>query len=237
MTKKIGSARHLIVTPEQFFETPAGHLTRMGRLIRNSAFRKHITYSFVDEIHTADRAGIGRYGLPPFRAAWGRLSEVKKLFPDNVRWMGLTATCPPHIQKSLETLSVLSPGYETQRISVNRPDTIYATHQVVGSLKTIDNYYCFLDRENPTTQRRVLIFCDNKKQTRCISRGLTAQLPEALRRKNIIMHYHGGLSARHLSLAHKWFTEEDGCCRILVATSAESTVSLSSVYCRVWTSY
>ncbi len=227
LQRKLGSSGHLIVTPEQFFTQDTGHLPRMGQYIRQYAYRQHVKYVFIDEIHTAHYAGTSRYGLPAFRKCWGRLSEIKSLFPSTVPWMGLTATCPKHEQQSLDRLLILRPGYTTQRISVNRPNTIYATHQVVGSLGDAQNYQCFLDPINPASQPRVLIFFDNKKLCRHIAKALTASLPPDLQKKNI-MTYHGGLSPEHLRLAHKAFTEPNGCCRTLCATSGESTVCSSS---------
>ncbi|KAF9017574.1 hypothetical protein BDZ89DRAFT_377390 [Hymenopellis radicata] len=109
------------------------------------------------------------------------------------------------------SLSILRPRYKTQRVSVNRPNTIYyATHQVVGSLGDAQSYQCFLDPINRASQPRVLVFFDNKKLCRRIAKASTASLSPDLQKKNIIMTYHGGLSPEHLRLANKAFTEPDG---------------------------
>ncbi len=200
----------------------------MGQYLRNPAFRKYVRYFFVDEVHTAHYAGISRYGLPAFRPTWGRLSEIKALFPSSVPWLGMTATCPPHVEASIQNLGILAADHQTHRITVNRPNTIYAMHQVKGSIDDVNNYRCLLRDIDPITQPRVLVFCRTKGQTRALAKALTEFLPANLRKKGIIRHYHSKMSKRYLRRTHKAFTDPEGACRILFSTSGESTVSLLS---------
>lgn len=179
----------------------------------------------MDEVHTSHYAGEGHYGIPPFRRSWGRLKEIKSLFPTGaIPWLAMTATCPPHVQKTIDQQGFLRPGYVTLRTTVNRPNTIYAMHEVPGTLDDIENYACFVRKENPESQPRVLIFFDKKSQAKKIAQGMLQYLPTELRDKGIIRHYHSKMSKKYLTKMHKSFTDLDGSCRILCSTSIEATV-------------
>ncbi|KAF8906797.1 hypothetical protein CPB84DRAFT_1813709 [Gymnopilus junonius] len=75
---------------------------------------------------------------------------------------------------------------------------------------------------HPALQPRVLIFIDNKKLAARISSHLDLCLAPTLQNKGIIVHYHSKMSEKYLQIAHDSFIREDGVCRIMVATSAQS---------------
>lgn len=106
---------------------------------------------------------------------------------------------------------------------------MYATHRVVSRIEDCKNYECFILRPfDLRSQPRVLIFFDDKDLASAVSDHLDSKLPEEYRGKGITRHYHSGMSEQYLSAAHRAFTEEDGICNILCATSGESVVSLDS---------
>ncbi|KAF9069374.1 hypothetical protein BDP27DRAFT_1363368 [Rhodocollybia butyracea] len=68
-----GTAQHLIVTAEQLFKSPEGHLTPFALTLRNPAFRQRIARVNVDEIHFIHYYGMERFGIPPFSFCLGTL--------------------------------------------------------------------------------------------------------------------------------------------------------------------
>lgn len=104
---------------------------------------------------------------------------------------------------------------------------MYATHRVVSKLEELRNYDCFL--LNPfdlVSQPRVLIFFDDKNLATSVSNYLDSKLPREHCGKGIVQHYHSGMSEQYLRVVHQSFTQEDGLCKILCATSGESVVRL-----------
>ena len=223
----MGRARHLIVTVEQLFKSSAGHFARLGHLIRNNKiFQRHLIRINVDEAHSIHTAGIPLYGLPAFRPAWGKLDKLKALLSNKIWWKAFSATFPRHILKTVEK-KILKPDYVSIRLTSNRPNTIYATHQVQGSIEDPQNYECFLTKPfNFHRQPHVLIFVDNKDLTSKIARHLDASLPAEYCGRGIVKHYHSMMSEDYLEQAHESFVEDDKRCRILVVTSGESVVSI-----------
>lgn len=214
------------MTVEQLFKTREGHFPRFALLIRNRDFHNRIQGIYVDEAHFIHVAGLPRYGNAAFRPSWGRLDELKALLPSSIPWQALSATFPPHILKTVES-KILRPGYALFKSSSNRPNTIYATHQVVTGLEELANYNCFLAAPFCVdTQPRVLLFFDDKSLACEVAKYLDNRLPRDLRRKGIVQHYHSGMSDDYLEHVHSAFTEKVGLgsCRIMCATAGQSVV-------------
>ena len=221
----MGTARHLIVTVEQVSKSPEGHLSRLALLVRNKAFQKHLVWVNVDETHHIHTAGQALYGLKAFRPAWGQLDELKILLPRKVRFHGYSATLPDHILLLVQQ-KIMKPNHTLIRVTSNRPNTTYATHQVVNNLEDLQNYECFLATLfSLASQPHVIIFVDDKDLTSKIARHLESCLPSTFCGQGIVRHYHSGMSELYLSRVHESFTSEEGTCRILVATSGQSVVS------------
>jgi superfamily II DNA helicase RecQ len=210
---------------EQLFKSREGHLPRLALLLRNRAYQKHIARVIVDEAHNIYTAGLPHYGLDAFRPAWGRLDELRAILPASVRWAFLSATLPPHIRGCIEK-RLLKPGYVSVHVSSNRPNTTYATHEVVNNVEDLCNYECFLACPfSLAGQPRVLIFVDNKELACRISSHLDSCLPSQHQDKGVVKHYHSKMSSTYLETTHKAFTTQTGTCRVLVATSSQSVVS------------
>jgi Lhr-like helicase len=112
-------------------------------------------------------------------------------------------------------------------VTSNRPNTIYATHQVENSIMIDDthNYEHFLKSPYDTnSQPHVLIFVDDKKLTTKIEMHLESCLPPQERGKGIIHYYHSSMSKTYLETVHEDFISPTGTCKILIATSGESVV-------------
>lgn len=171
-------------------------------------------------------AGIAQHGAPAHRPSWGRLNELKLLLP-HATFRGFSATMPPHMLAVVEK-SFLRPKYVMIRTALNRPNIIYATHCVVKSLKTLENYECFLTRPyDPLRQPNVLIFCDDSDFTVSLVRHFESCVTPEFRGKGLFLHYHSFMSPGYLAKAHSSFTDPSGACKILVSTSAEAVVSIA----------
>jgi len=219
-----GLAQHLIVTVEQLFKSREGHLPRLGILLRNSHFQRRVIRIIVDEVHNIHFSGLSHYGLDAFRPAWGRLDELKAILLQKTHWCACLATFTPLALWTVEN-KVLHSNHVYIHVTSNRPNMIYAMHQVVNSIDDLRNYLCFLMSPfHPGLQPRVLIFVNNKKLAARIASHLDSCLPPTIQNKGIVVHYHSKMSEKYLQNAHDSFIQEDGACRIMVATSAQSVV-------------
>ncbi|KAF9070721.1 hypothetical protein BDP27DRAFT_1362390 [Rhodocollybia butyracea] len=141
---QLRTALHLIVTAEQLFKSSEGHLTQFACYLCNHTFQQGITHVNINEAHFVHYIGMERFGIPAFCSAWGRFSELKMTLPKTVCWHGFTATCPPHIQATLE-MSLLGLDYSLLQIgTINQPTIVYACHCVVKSFQVFKNFLCFL---------------------------------------------------------------------------------------------
>lgn len=130
--KILGTIRHFLVTTEQFFKMKHGHFSQFGLLLQMPDFRRRVARFCIDEAHSIYFDGTPLYKRPAFRPAWGRLNEIKILFPSTPFHI-LTATSPPHVLRVIEN-AVLRSNYECIHFTCNRANTIYATHCVVDNL-------------------------------------------------------------------------------------------------------
>lgn len=203
--------------------------------VRNLRFQKHIARVVVDEAHNVHTAGLPHYGLDAFRPAWGRLDELKAILPRSVCWTLLSATFPPHIRTTVEK-KLLRTSYDGIHVTSNRPNTVYATHEVLNNIEDLRNYECFIVSPfSVESQPRVLIFVDKKELACRIAAYLNAYLPVKHRGTGIVRHYHSKMSQKYLQLAHEAFTDPAGTCRVLVATSGQSVVLTYPCYHRNYT--
>ncbi|KAN0128855.1 P-loop containing nucleoside triphosphate hydrolase protein [Lactarius tabidus] len=199
-----------------------GHFPHLAMFVRNLRFQKHIAQVIVDEAHNIHTAGLPHYGLDAFRPAWGHLDELKAILPWSVCWTLLSAMFLPHIRATVEK-KIMCQGFDAIHITSNRPNTIYATHEVLNNIEDLQNYDCFVASPfSVDSQPRVLIFVDKKELACRIAAYLDANLPVEHQNKGIVRHYHSKMSQQYLQLAHEAFTDPSGTCRVLVATSGQS---------------
>jgi superfamily II DNA helicase RecQ len=131
--------------------------------VRNLQFQKHIAQVIVDEAHNVHTAGLPHYSLDTFRPAWGCLDKLKAILPQSVCWMLLSATFPLHIRATVEK-KIMCQGFDAIHITSNRPNTVYATHEVLNNIEDLQNYNCFVASPfSVDSQPCVLIFVDKKE--------------------------------------------------------------------------
>ncbi|KAL1695084.1 P-loop containing nucleoside triphosphate hydrolase protein, partial [Schizophyllum commune] len=197
-----GDVQVILATPEQLLQSAEGHYSRLGQLLREPGFRQRVRAIIIDEAHSLYTVGLDLHGIRAFRKVYGRLHEIKALFGTYVPWLALTATAPRNMLKVIEK-SILRANYTTIQLSVNRPNLMYACHQVVGSATCFDNFLCFLTRPfNLETQPRVLIAVEDSSQAVQLALFLRQHIPPAYRDKGVVRHQHSNMSPVYGSLAH-----------------------------------
>ncbi|KAF9486495.1 P-loop containing nucleoside triphosphate hydrolase protein [Pholiota conissans] len=212
----------LIVTIEQLSKTPEGHYPRMACFVRDPKFQKRIARMNIDEAHSFGTQGLPLYGQPAFRPAWGQLTVLKVVIPPSANWHLYSATYPLHIFDCIVD-KLLRCSFDYIYQTSNRPNIMYATHQVPGKLDDVRNYECFLRAPyNPASQPHVLIFVDDKALVARIASHLDGCLPSEYRGKGVVKHYHSSMSKLYLERTHADFISPTGTCKILVATSGQS---------------
>ncbi|KAF8871288.1 P-loop containing nucleoside triphosphate hydrolase protein [Infundibulicybe gibba] len=219
-----GLIPHLIVQPEQF-QLYQGHLPRLARLLHDREFLGRIRRVHVDEAHNVYISGTKRNGHPAFRPAWGSLDEVHARCLKITSWQALSATLPPHILKTVDEKLLLSPNRRLIRRSVNRPNIVYATHVLVGSISDFRNLDCIIPQpfHPPMRLPKLLIFHDNKGEANNASSYLNARLPKELQTLGICKHYHSDMSPEYLEETFSSFAEPDGATLIINGTSGAGT--------------
>ncbi|KAF7337279.1 P-loop containing nucleoside triphosphate hydrolase protein [Mycena sanguinolenta] len=219
---KTGYFQHLIVQPEQL-KSFRGHMPRLARLLHVPQFTKTISRVHFDEIHFHHTAGLPHYGLPAFRPAWGSLNELTLRLPKGTPIQALSGTLPPHIKAAvIDHLNFDPATFLSLKLSSNRPNIIYCTHRIVGSLSDFRNLD-FLVSIPFTRLLKVVIYHDDTQQCSDAANYTDNRLPLHLRKTGIVRHYHSGMSKEYLKQVFDDFSNPNGVCKILHATEGVST--------------
>ncbi|KAJ7786721.1 P-loop containing nucleoside triphosphate hydrolase protein [Mycena olivaceomarginata] len=221
-TIRNGGFQHLIVQPEQL-KMFQGHLPRLARILSIPQFAKTIARVHIDEVHNHVLAGLPHYGLPAFRPAWGSLNEFRLRLPKGVPFQALSGTLPPHIKTAVvDHLNFNPTKFLSLKLCSNRPNIIYATHRIVGSLSDFHNLN-FLVGNPFTFVRKVIVFHDDTHQCTDAASYVDKLLPVHLQNSGLVRHYHGGMSKDYLTKVFDDFSDPNGTCKILHATEGAST--------------
>ncbi|KAJ7506368.1 P-loop containing nucleoside triphosphate hydrolase protein, partial [Mycena galericulata] len=220
--KKIenGEIQHLIVQPEQFRPTN-GHLPRIAKLLRNRVFASKVSRVAIDEAHNIYTAGAVINGRPPFRPAWGALGELRAWIPKNTSIQALSATIPDYIHRVIRQNLAFSSNSVTIRVSINRPNIIYATHRLIDGRNNMKNIDCIIPQpfHPPMRLPKLVIFHGEKAETSNFAQYLNSRLPSAFQKLGICAHYHSDMSPEYLEQTYDSFASSDGTVLILHATA------------------
>lgn len=218
----------LIVQPEQLCVTHGHSKPRLARLIdEDRKFAKLIRRLHVDEAHFIHTAGLGHYGLPAFRPAWGRVGEFRIKIGRDVPTQALSGTQPKHIKETIiKSLLFDEDNLLSIKLTSNRPNIVYATHPIVGVLSDMRNLDFLVPVPYPAgwIMPKTVVFHDNIHLATDGAAYHEQRLPEELQRKGLIAHYHGCMSKEYLTLVYEDFRKADGKCRLLHATEGAFTV-------------
>ncbi|KAF7371288.1 II DNA helicase [Mycena sanguinolenta] len=194
-----------------------------GILLTSAQFAKKIARIHIDEIHFLCTAGLPHYGLPAFRPAWGSLNELRLRLPKGTPLQAYSGTLPPHIKSAvIEHLNFNPSTFLSLKLSTNRPNIIYTTHRIVGSLSDFRNLD-FLVSCPFTRIIKTVVYHDDTQQCADAALANEQRLPLELRNTGIIRHYHGGMSKTYLQQVFDDFSNSSGTCKILHTTEGAST--------------
>jgi superfamily II DNA helicase RecQ len=135
---KAGYFRILIVQPEQL-QAFGGHLPRLAQVLRHSRFSRLVKQVHVDEVHIIYTAGNQLYGQPAFCPAWGQLGELHLWLPKDTPFQALSGTLPRHIINCVTDKLLFQSDYISVHLTLNRPNIMYATYPITGSLSNFHN--------------------------------------------------------------------------------------------------
>ncbi|KAJ7211404.1 P-loop containing nucleoside triphosphate hydrolase protein [Mycena pura] len=215
-----GKVSHLIVQPEQF-SLYHGHLPRMARLLHDHKFVSRVAAVAVDECHNIYMVGSAVNGRAPFRPSYGALPQLRVRLGTTTAWSFLSATVPAHIFDHVKESMGIGPSPTIIRVSINRPNLIYATHILVGGRGNLRNLDLIIPPifHPPMRIPKLVIFHGNKAETAAARQHVDSLLPEAFQNTGIVRHYHADLSPEYLEDAYSSFADPDGMCLILHATA------------------
>ncbi|KAK7002510.1 P-loop containing nucleoside triphosphate hydrolase protein [Favolaschia claudopus] len=199
-----GYFQHIITQPEQL-RIHNGHLPRLAKLLNDRHFVCTVSRVNVDEAHFIYTAGLPLYGVPAFRPSWGALNLLRLRLGKGTPLLAMSATLPPHIKCAVVRNLNFDPSTMLSlELPTSRPNIIYSTHRIVGSLSEYRNLD-FLVSETP---RKTLVFHDN-----------TQQCSDSRAHQNKLL----GMSKAYLKQVFDDFAKEDGACKILHTTEGLST--------------
>ena len=141
----------------------------------------------------------------------------------------LLFTQPPHIKAAIiKNLLFEDSQLCSIKLTSNRPNTVYATHPIVGDLSDFRNLDFLIPQPYPTGWNipKTVVFHDSVEQASDAALYHTRRLPNNLQKKGLVMHYHGGMSKDYLTQVYEDFSEPNGRCRVLHATEGASTVCI-----------
>ncbi|KAJ7241232.1 hypothetical protein B0H12DRAFT_1221583 [Mycena haematopus] len=206
-----GEFRHLIVQPEQF-RLNHGHLPRMAKLLHNRVFVAKIKRVAIDEAHNIYTAGTVINGRPPFRPSWGALSELRPRLSKDTSYQALSATIPSYIHRTIQQNRAFEPNTPTIRVSINRPNLVYAVHVLVDGRHNLHNLDCIIPQHfhPPMRLPQLVIFHGQKTETSTFAEHLNSRLPPAFQKLRICRHYHSDMSPEYLEETYNSFADAEG---------------------------
>jgi superfamily II DNA helicase RecQ len=165
------------------------------------------------------------YGVPGFRPAWEGLGGVRVVLGKRVLVQALSGTLPLHIKEHvISNLLMDKKRMVSIELSSNRPNLVYATHPIIGQCTDFRNLDYLVPLSYDSPLQRTVIFHDDKKEATQAGMYLDRRLAKHQQKKGIIRHYHSGMSKQYLEDVFEDFSDPNGKCRVLHATSGASTV-------------
>lgn len=213
--------------PEQF-ALNHGHLPKLARLLHDSKFVSRIARVSVDECHNIQNVGSSVNGRKPFRHANGALPQLRIRLGKTTAWTFLSATVPDYIYSHIHQSLAIGPSPTIIRVSINRPNLIYATHSLVGGRRNMHNLNLIVPKDfhPPMRLPKLVIFHGNKAETAVARQHIDSLLPAALQNLGIVRHYHADMSREYLEDVYSSFADPDGTTLILNATAGAGEVDL-----------
>ncbi|KAJ7759810.1 P-loop containing nucleoside triphosphate hydrolase protein [Mycena maculata] len=216
---------HYSVSPEQC-GIYKGHVPRFARLLHDSKWVKKIKLLQIDEAHFVETTGQAKGDEAAFRPAYSDLGERLRVhLPTSTPCTAYSASMPGYVMDLLmKTLRMDAANTIKLELTTNRPNLIYATIPIIGSIDNFRNLDFFFPTPIPPSYRppKSIIFLDNKLKAAKLARHLNAKASPEIGAVEPFRHYHSTMSKPYLEHIIKSFKEEDEDVRCLVATEAAS---------------
>ncbi|KAJ7835744.1 hypothetical protein B0H14DRAFT_2590089 [Mycena olivaceomarginata] len=166
--------RHYSVSPEQCGPFQ-GHIPWFAKLLRDQKWVKKIRLLQIDEAHFIVTAGQAKGKETAFRLAFSNLGE------------------------RLRTLRMDPTNTVTVELSTNRPNLVYATIPMIGTINNLSNLNFLAPQPFPANYILPLsvIFVDDKEKTSTIARNLNSRLPPELAASKPFRKFHSGMSKQY----------------------------------------
>ncbi|KAJ7833818.1 P-loop containing nucleoside triphosphate hydrolase protein [Mycena leptocephala] len=215
--------RHYSVFPEQCGPFQ-GHIPRFAKLLRDQKWVKKIRLLQIDEAHFIVTAGQAKGKETAFRPAFSNLGERLRVhLPSTTPCAAYSASMPKRVMDVvMKTLRMNPTNTVTVALSTNRPNLVYATIPMTGTINNLSNLNFLAPQPFPANYVLPLsiIFVDDKKKTSIIARNLNSRLPPELAASKPFRKFHSGMSKQYLEDTAARF--RSGEVRTLVATQCAS---------------
>lgn len=189
--------RHYSVSPEQCGPFQ-GHIPRFAKLLRDQKWVKKIRLLQIDEAHFIVTAGQAKGKEAAFRPAFSNLGERLRVhLPSTTPCAVYSASMPKRVMDVvMKTLRMDPTNTVTVELSTNRPNLVYATIPMIGTINNLSNLNFLAPQPFPANYILPLsvIFVDDKKKTSTISRNLNSRLPPELAASKPFRKFHSGMS-------------------------------------------
>ncbi|KAJ7017266.1 P-loop containing nucleoside triphosphate hydrolase protein, partial [Mycena alexandri] len=193
------------VCPEML-ESPS-----FARLLHSPIWRSRLSAVYLDEAHLP-------FETHHWRPPYGRIHLLRHIIPDDIPFIGLSATCPPHYRDALVMFAGFKKNYTLINLGNHRPKLsimILPILHDISSFKDLSFVLPFGCRIGDIL--RTIIYCDDLEMLtsmmwwfyyRLASNGLPTHLVDII---------HSGLSDRHQKLCLDDF--QSGKTKILLGSS------------------
>ncbi|KAJ7744501.1 P-loop containing nucleoside triphosphate hydrolase protein [Mycena maculata] len=217
--------RHYSVSPEQCGPYE-GHIPRFAKLLHDPKWVKAVKLLQIDEAHFIATTGQAKGKEAAFRPAFSDLGErVRVHLPSSAVCTAYSASMPNRVCNLLMKTLRMEPTKTVKlELSTNRPNLIYATIPMIGSINNFTNLHFLFRQPFPANYLlpKSMIFLDDKKKAAKLARHLNSELSPALAAQEPFRHYHSSMSKHYLEDTVARFRETNGGVRCLIATESAS---------------
>ncbi|KAJ7177298.1 P-loop containing nucleoside triphosphate hydrolase protein [Mycena crocata] len=218
--------RHYAVSPEQC-GSYQGHVTRFAKLLHTPKWTKKVKLLQIDEGHFISTVGQPTQDSSvAFRPAFSDLGERLRIhLPASTPCAVYSASMPPDvIELIMKTLRMAPEKTVKLELCTNRPNLIYATIPMMGTLDNFANVDFLIPDPFPPNYifDKSMTFIDDKLKSASLAEYLNAKCPPEIAAKKPFRHYHSSMSKEYLEETANEFKKADGDCKGLIATESAS---------------
>ena len=211
-----GRYTHVLTGPEIVLEN-----SKFRSVLQHSDFQRRLKLLAIDEAHV-----IVSWG-DEFRPAYGRLGELRSLFPSDVPWLAVSATMDPSTLKAVMKSLRFDDKLVPIKTSINREDVFINVQKIQKTFVSFEDLR-FLTNTNPDTKlikRKAVVYGNTIAELLKMVDALRRFYREASKcdeetAGQHIRLYHGELSLSGKSTLQADFKRENSDIRIICSTEA-----------------